>query len=137
VGGRFKAAAIDNGLTFPEGPPTRFLFAIAPEEFAHAMMELDATSIRQLRALDLSKVAAILHRQPGITERQIRETLSRIRALQNDPKQLARDFGKGTKGWAWPTEFMKDWLGTPPGKRAALTRADHTEISRLSKRRSP
>jgi SPP1 gp7 family putative phage head morphogenesis protein len=135
--GRFKVAAIDNGLTFPEGRPERFLFALPTDEFAHAMMELDPTSIRQLRSLDLSKVAAILHRRPGITEQQIRETLSRIRSLQYDPQQLLRTFGKGGSRWSWAGEFMRDWLGIAPERRLGLTSADHAEIGRLSKRRTP
>ncbi len=127
--GRFKVAAIDNGLTFPEGAPVRFLFALPGDEFARAMMEFDATSVRQLRALDLSRVAAILHRRPGITERQIRETLSRIRALQNDPQQLTR-LGAGKK----PGPFMEEWLSLRPERRTALTSADHVEIHRLAQR---
>jgi hypothetical protein len=124
--GGFEVSAIDHGTAFPEGTPKRFFFAIEPVAFARAMLTLDETSIRELRALSLPRVAAILRRQPGITSRQIRETLARIRSLQLDPEQLARLSQSES-----PTEAMRKWLGREPEKRG-LGRGDLAEIDRLA-----
>src|SRR5882672_981390 len=95
--GALQAHAIDNGLTFPEGGPGRFLFAVPAQDFAASMVALDETSVAQLRSLRLESVARILQRHDGITKSQVRETLARIVALQKDPQQLARELRPGQR----------------------------------------
>lgn len=126
--GRWEVSAVDHGLVFPEGEPRRFFFLLPNPSFQQAMLHLDEASIAELRALKLSRVAEILHEQSGITSRQVRETLARVRALQNDPGQLTRLSKRKL-----PSEALKEWLGRKPGRRK-LSKDDMAEINELSKR---
>jgi SPP1 gp7 family putative phage head morphogenesis protein len=125
-GGQWQVSAPDNGLAFPERRISKFWLPMHGEEIAQALVDLDAVSVNQLKAMRLSRVAAILHRYPGITQRQIRETLARIRSLQLDPQQLRRLPGKG-----FVREKVQRWISRAPEHRD-LPAADLAEIDALS-----
>jgi len=74
-------------------------------------------------------VAGILHKYPGITPRQIRETLARIRSLQLDPQQLTTLRGRG-----FLRERVQRWISNAPEHRG-LSEADLAEIDELSRKR--
>jgi SPP1 gp7 family putative phage head morphogenesis protein len=133
AGGKLKPVAIDNGLTFPDGPPLRFVFAIPDGNFQWPLLELDQTSVTQLQNLKLSDVAALLHRHEGITEPQIREALARIRSLQNDPAQFVKLREHDNSA----PRVVHQWLRQRSGERATLGQisdAELAEISQLAKR---
>lgn len=124
--GRWEVKAIDQGFAFPAGKPMRFFFAVNEDGFQSALMDLDERSVAQLRGLQLDRIAAILHRQPGITSRQIRETLARIRSLQNDPGQIGRLPEKGFR-----RERIHRWLSRTPEERG-LSAEELAEIDQLA-----
>jgi len=83
-----EMVAIDNGLTFPNGMPARYLFPISSSEMNLStqakFLKLDAASVKQINSLKLKKVAEILKKN-DIEKRAAKQTLIRIRALQQNP----------------------------------------------------
>lgn len=127
---RFAAVAIDNGLTFPENGPVRFIFPVGMRKVEEQLLMLDRASRKMLRKLELRPVAAMLSKFPGITKPQIRETLARIRALQKDPSVLAKAY-KVARGVDTTDRVVKRWLRKPPGQRSELTKADLRTIDEI------
>lgn len=82
---KVKAVAIDNGLTFPEGPAARFVFPLARGN-KDAFFKLDDKSAEQVGQLDLLSFAKML-KGHGLKEKAIKPALVRAKALQMD-----RDF---------------------------------------------
>jgi len=80
-----KVVAIDNGLSFPKGNVSRFLFP--PSTAGEKLMALDDVSIKQVKKLKLENVAKILKKE-GIDELAAKQTLIRIKALQKNPEVL-------------------------------------------------
>lgn len=122
-----EAVAIDNGLSFPEGPVLQLNIPVRPAPLRRALLNLDPESVRVVRGLSLERVAEMLRSEPGITPMQIRDTLARIRTLQNDPgafSSLALSEN--------PRMTLRDWLAVPPEERTELTPDDLGEIDRLA-----
>ncbi len=85
VDGKQMPVLIDNGLSFPNGPPERF---IQPSEFTeqyHRPM-LD-TTLKQIADVDLDKLATQL-KDSGIERSAVEGALQRAQALKNQPRML-------------------------------------------------
>lgn len=108
LGGKdtLRAVAIDNGLTFPHGEASRFIFPSTQEWQAGKFLKLDEVSHKQVKSLDLSKVADML-KEHGLPKEAVRPTLMRIRALQDDPDVLFKMM-KGELGM----NYTKGEIGT-------------------------
>lgn len=127
VGEPLRFVAIDNGLTFAEGRAGRFLFAAPIETVPRALLELDATSIAHLRALDLRRVAQLLRSYPGIRRTAAQWTLARIRALQLNPRRLVET---ADRSGGFPAEYIAaDFVQSPPDR--LLDAADVTQIDAI------
>lgn len=90
-----KLVAIDNGLTFPEGPACRFIFPTQSRAGFGDFLKLDDKSIEQVNKLDLATVAGMLKKN-GLTEKAIRPALVRIKALQMDPNFVEKVYKKAS-----------------------------------------
>jgi hypothetical protein len=98
---------IDNGLTFPEGHPVRF---IQPRKLMEQVSgQLLPTTFAQIKSINASALAAGLHAR-GISASAIESTLERLFALRNDSRLLVRQDTKPSDDTHWrgrvdPTEI--------------------------------
>jgi hypothetical protein len=84
----FVPHAIDNGLTFPDGSTCRFIFAVEVPAFRQSVMKPNEATQKQLKELDLSKLAETMDKMKDLTPLAKVLTLARAQALKNDPSRL-------------------------------------------------
>lgn len=90
AGKELKAVAIDNGLTFPEGPACRFILPGSPSgDDAMKFLKLDDASQKAVGRLKLGKLAAAIHKA-GVKRLGARATLVRVQALQDNPEAIKK-----------------------------------------------
>ena len=87
-----RPVLIDNGLSFPEGPPDQFIQPV--EQFTKHVGPLSKETEDWIKSIDAASLVPIL-RSHEIGEEGIRQTLYRLTHLQSDPQLLA--LGKNTQ----------------------------------------
>lgn len=126
------AHAIDNGYSFrtlgEHGKyDPRFAFPVERKEFVNALMDLDSASVATIRATSPANVAELL-RAHGVEDGGIRETLVRLKSLQNDPAQLKALVGSTVE----ETQLnLSQWLGQS-AEAHGLTPQELAELTKLA-----
>lgn len=99
VDGKPVAVAIDNGLTFPEGPAVRFIIGPTPyDHIQDRFLKLDAASQKSLSDLDFEKMAKAIAKA-GVKRKGARAALVRAQALKDDPDILDKARQSGNSNW--------------------------------------
>ncbi len=120
--GRIELVAIDNGLTWPEGAPARFI----PLPSRSMGDLLDFSELRELRELDLGSMESVM-REGGLGRRARLGALVRARALQRSPAALARMLaGRSARE---SRDFLARWCSLPADR--LLSDADRREVEGL------
>lgn len=109
---------IDHGLTFPKGPPDRF---IQPTDAIHESRDLHPNTEKMIRDLDINGIAKTLHAS-GIEPEAIRHTLIRVKALQSDPNFIATP-------WSNPAHDAWNMFATDASRM--VSRSDLKEIDNV------
>lgn len=87
---RGRAVAIDNGLSFPDGDPERFLVpGYSSDPRQSKLLDLDSAQRALLFRLEPEQVGRMLA-DHGLGPGAVRSTLGRLQSLQQDPDFMAR-----------------------------------------------
>lgn len=113
--GKPRPILIDHGLSFPNGPPDRF---IQPTDAIHESRDLHPNTENMIKSLDIHGISKTL-RDSGIEPEAIRHTLIRVKALQSDPSLI---------GTPWSSAAPDAWNLYSTDATRMVSKVDMKEI---------
>jgi hypothetical protein len=86
----YVPSAIDNGLTWPDGPTCRFMFAIERTPYAEEVMMPNEEIRKCLKELDIKAMGKMLNGYKCLTGYAKVQALARCQALKNNPELIVK-----------------------------------------------
>lgn len=132
---QYQAIAIDNGLTFPSGKPSRWIYAFDRDTKAHeAWAMLDKKSVTMVKRIKMDRLATICV-ENEIPEDAAVQAMVRTRALQLDPDIIKKQSKYSSSA---AHDFLINSAGDPTSKgywqqKALLPKAEYEKIKKIAK----
>lgn len=130
----YTPIAIDNGLTFPDGESSRFLYAVDNKAYKKEVCKPDGEIRQHLESLDLQKLADMLNASDNLSKTAKLLTLTRAQALKNNPDLMydkSRDVENDNDYNDSYDDAMFNWInsdGTARVENGEITAAEYEKI---------